>query len=609
MRARLALLMLVLGGACQTAGPAAGPTTEPVVPVLVPGNLSREAEAEAERLYESAEASFSARRFPEVLRTTSDLMERYPSSRVSGAALLLSARAESELGNAEQADEAAGRYVGLLPPGDPRAAEARLVQVAAWQGRPDVQLDRLLRLDASTPQEQLEAALSLARAATDSLDFAGLDTLLAAAPSGAPLAPIPQAAQAVNLLERGDSEGAALLARAALEGGAPPAERDLAEAVLRGELPPGRGRVTSFAVGVVLPESGPPALAEFARQIREGVEVAMVTVLPDDYQISLADRDDEADPSLSAVLTGELEMEGAAGAVGFLEDDALLAAAQARLDGLPIVSPTARTAELAGEGVYSLEGPDPIAAREVARYAATRAYQRVVVILPSSDAAIEEADAFEAEAARFGIPVVDRFYYEPGETFFETQIIGAERALRASEIAALRLGEEDTLHVEVLEPVGIFLPIPREDVEFLGPQLAHFALDTLAVELVGTSAWTDPGVLEVVEPLYLNGVVATSVVGSGPTAPGMARFRAAYEEHFQRSLVSSTPAIGYDAALLLLEALRAGRVEPAQVMEEFRNLRDVEGATGIFSVIDDRVVRRTEVVRIRNRRLEPVETF
>ena len=609
MRARLVLLMLVLGGACQTAGPAAGPTAEPVVPVLAPGSLSREAEAEAARLYESAEASFSARRFPEVLRTTSDLMERYPSSRVSGAALLLSARAESELGNAEQADEAAQRYVGLLPSGDPRVAEARLVQVTAWQGRPDVQLDRLLRLDTSTPQDQLEAALPLARAATDSLDFAGLDTLLAAAPAGAPLAPIPQAAQAVNLLERGDAEGAALLARAALAGGAPPLERDLAEAVLRGELPPGRGRVTSFAVGVVLPESGPPALAEFARQIREGVEVAMVTVLPDEYQVSLADRDDEADPSLSAVLTGELEMDGAAGAVGFLEDDALLAAAQARLEGLPIVSPTARSAELAGEGVYSLEGPDPIAAREVARYAATRAYQRVAVILPSSDAAIEEADAFEAEAARFGIRIVDRFYYEPGETFFETQIVGAERALRASEIAALRLGEEDTLHVEVLEPVGIFLPIPREDVEFLGPQLAHFALDTLAVELIGTSAWTDPGVLEVVEPLYLNGVVATSVVGSGPMAPGMERFRAAYEEHFQRSLVSSTPAIGYDAALLLLEALRAGRVEPAQVMEEFRNLRDVEGATGIFSVIDDRVVRRTEVVRIRNRRLEPVETF
>ena len=145
--------------------------------------------------------------------------------------------------------------------------------------------------------------------------------------------------------------------------------------------------------------------------------------------------------------------------------------------------------------------------------------------------------------------------------------------------------------------------------EFLAPQIAHFALDTLGIELIGTSAWTDPGVLEEIDPLYVNGVVATSVVGGGQFSPGYERFRAAYEDHFQRTLVSSTPALGYDATLLLLEALRPGRIQPAQVLESFRNLRDVEGATGIFSVIDDRVVRRTEVVRIRNRRLEPVPAY
>jgi len=273
------------------------------------------------------------------------------------------------------------------------------------------------------------------------------------------------------------------------------------------------------------------------------------------------------------------------------------------------VSPTARTAAEAGDGVYSLEGPDPLAAVELARYAVTRAYQRVAVILPSSATAIEEADAFEAEAAFFGIPVVGRFYYEPGATFFETQIMGASDALRQAEIAALGLTEEDTLRVEMLEPVGIFLPIPREDVEFLAPQLAHFALDTLAIELVGTSAWSDPGVLEAVEPRYLNGVVASAPVGVGAFSPGMERFRVAYEEHFQRTLVNPTAALGYDAALLLLEALRPGRVGPAQVREAFRNLRDIEGATGTFSVIDDRVVRSTEVVRINNRSLDPVPVF
>jgi ABC-type branched-subunit amino acid transport system substrate-binding protein len=609
MRGRLAVAACLFGAACAGAGPGA-PGSQPdlVGPVLAPGPITREDEAAADSLYRSAEDSYEARRFLELLRTTSDLMERYPRSAVSGAALLLSARAEVELGAAERADEAAERYLELLPAGDPRAFDVRLLQIAAWEGRPELQLDRILRVS-EVPPAALDSATTLTRAATEALGFAELESVLTTTPSDGPLVRIPQVALAVYLLERGDSARAADLARTALREGATEPERTVAEGVVRGELPPGRGRVTDFAIGMVLPEGGPPALAEFARLIREGVEVAVATILPDEYRIDLTALDDEANPALSALLLSEMEAEGFVGAVGFLEDQALLAGGQARGSGLPIVSPTARTADQAGEGIYSLEGADPIAAQELGVYAASRAYQRVAIILPSSDAAIEEADAFEAEAARFGVQVVQRFYYEPGATFFETQVIGAQNVLRAAEIAALGLTRDDTLRVEVLDPVAIFLPIPREDVEFVAPQLAHFALDTLGIEILGTSAWTDPGVLELIEPLYTNGVVATRVVGADPSSPGPARFREAYEDHFQRTLVSTAPALGYDAALLLLEALRAGRVQPAQVLEEFRNLTDIEGATGIFSIVEDRVVRRTEVVRIRNRRLEPVQPF
>ena len=114
------------------------------------------------------------------------------------------------------------------------------------------------------------------------------------------------------------------------------------------------------------------------------------------------------------------------------------------------------------------------------------------------------------------------------------------------------------------------------------------------------------GLLELLDPLYLDGVVATVPAGTGPGSPGYARFQAAYELHFQRTLVSPTPAIGYDAALLLLEALRPGRLSPSEIRSSFQGLRDIEGATGTFSVVDDRVVRRTDLVRIDRRRLVPV---
>lgn len=608
MRGRLAVSLCLVVAACRMAGPGAGSGGALPAPVLAPGGLSRAEEAEARELYQSAQASFAARRFFEVLRTTADLMDRFPSSSVSGAALLLSARAELEVDAPERANVAAQRYLDLLPPEDPRATEALLIQARALQGDPSPRLARLLNIVSATPPE-LDTAFSLARSAADSLDAEQLDSLVSAAPPRALVRPVPQALLAVELLDRGEADRARELATAALAAGVPEPERALAEGVLRGELPPDRVRVTDFDIGMVLPEGGPPALSEFATEIAEGVELAVATVLGEPYRVELEMRDDEANPALTALITSELESGGVVGAVGFLEDEALLAAAQSRVDSMPIISPTARSAGGAGPGVYSLEGADPIAATEIAHYAVERAYQRVAIILPSSDAANAEADAFEEEAARFGVPVVQRFYYEPGATFFEDQVVGARDALRAAEIAALGLGDQDALHVEELEPVGLFLPIPREDVEYVAPQIAHFALDTLGIEVVGTSAWTDPGVLEVVDPLYLNGVVATATVGSGPSSPGRERFRAAYEEHFQRTLVSEAPALGYDAALLLLEALRPGRVRPDQVLEEFRNLRDVEGATGVFSVIDDRVVRRTELARIRNRQLEPVAVF
>jgi len=606
---RAALLLVWAVGGCQSGG--AGPVGGLPPAVIAPGAISGGDEAEARRLMQSAEASFAARRFAEVVRTTAVVIDNFPASSVSGDALLLTARAQLELGEIDAADATAGRYAALLAPTDPRVTDARLLQARAQQGNPAAQLDRLLRIRAATDPAQLESALLLARAAADSLPPPQLEeVLLANAPLEGPLGPIVGVRQAVNLLERGDSANASRFATAAIEGGAPPPERDVAEGVLRGELPPDRRRITTFSIAAVLPQGGPPGLAEFARLVAEGVEVAAATVLGEPYQVTLVPRDSQGDSVLLANLVAELESGGVAGAVGFLEDDALLAAGQARQRALPIVSPTARSATLAGEGIYSLEGPDPEAAATVARYAASRAYQRVAIILPETQAAYEEANAFQAEAERLGVLVVGRYPYLPQATFFESQILGAQNALRAAEIAALGLGPEDTLRVEMLEPAAIFLPIPPEDVEYVAPQLVHFALDTLAIEIIGTSGWTDPQVLEVLEPAFTDGVVATATVGtSNGESPGLARFQEAYEQHFQRTLVSPTPAIGYDATLLLLEALRPGRLSPADIRSAFQSLRDIEGATGIFSVVNDRIVRRTELVRIEDRELTPISIF
>ncbi len=92
---------------------------------------------------------------------------------------------------------------------------------------------------------------------------------------------------------------------------------------------------------------------------------------------------------------------------------------------------------------------------------------------------------------------------------------------------------------------------------------------------------------------------------AGPDSPGYARFREAFESHFRRTLVSPVPALGYDAALLLLEATRNGARSPADVRDALERVRDLEGATGTFSVVDGRVVRRTHIVQIEHGTLIP----
>ena len=359
-------------------------------------------------------------------------------------------------------------------------------------------------------------------------------------------------------------------------------------------------------LAMLLPFGGPPGLAEFAQLIAEGVEVAAVELSETLLDVRITSVDDQGDPALTRVLVRKLEDSSIRGMVGFLEDSSLEIAGSARRTEVPLVSPTARSTSRAGEGIYSLGGPDPVAAAEMARYASEYGYTRIAVLHSQSSESVQEADAFVEMSRSLGLPIVGRYAYQVGATFFGEEIIEAQNALRAAEIAALGLEEDDTLHVEMLEPVALFLPIPSEDVEFIAPQIVHYGLDTLAIDILGTSGWTDPQVLETVDLRHTTGVVATSSVGRTEDRNTFIQFREAYEGHFQKSLTSGVPALGYDTALLLIEGLKGGAESPEEIRMAIEGLHEIEGAAGIYSLVDGRILRRTEVVYIDEGILLPV---
>ncbi|GIT51736.1 MAG: hypothetical protein Ct9H300mP15_19490 [Gemmatimonadota bacterium] len=116
--------------------------------------------------------------------------------------------------------------------------------------------------------------------------------------------------------------------------------------------------------------------------------------------------------------------------------------------------------------------------------------------------------------------------------------------------------------------------------EFVAPQVVHYGLDTLAIDILGTSGWTDSQVLETVDLRHTTGVVATASVGHAEDRNTSIQFREAYERHFQRSLISGVPALGYDTALLLIEGLKGGAESPEEIRIAIEGLREIEGAAG-----------------------------
>jgi ABC-type branched-subunit amino acid transport system substrate-binding protein len=71
-----------------------------------------------------------------------------------------------------------------------------------------------------------------------------------------------------------------------------------------------------------------------------------------------------------------------------------------------------------------------------------------------------------------------------------------------------------------------------------------------------------------------------------------------YEAAFRRTLDNPYPALGYDAARLILDQLPSGRARRADVARALGRLDGFRGATGVLSTRDGMITRDPFLVRI-----------
>ena len=585
---RAVLLGLGLALSASNCTPVATPSEEPTprerpIPSIEEGPLPRALAREAREELQEARDYLAAGIDESARETALNIIRRYPGAQGSGEALEILAQASLRLQRVQEALEASGRFLDLLDPAHPAFSRATVLRarVLAEAGDPAGALQALRGLPPVPEPRDQEEVLQVARDAAAELTLDELLTFAAEIPEGHVIQGVVSTESAVSLFLGGDREEARSRAREALAGGVPPREEELNRAILDGTLEEVLGQ--PVVLGAILPRSGmSPSLMEYAESILEGVQVAV-----EEFQgnlrrpIRLEVLDHGGDLGGGVTSMERLESLGALGAVGPLTTDLLAEVARARGEGTPVVSPFAALPPQEAPGVLSLSGPDPGGARVVARYAWDLGLESVVVLRPATEESRVPAGAFQEVFRELGGQVPREIVYDSGATFFQTQF----------------------QQVGQLLPDGLFLPLTPSDIQLLAPQFTFYGLDTLGIQLLGTTGWTEPEVVEEVDSRHTDGVVAATTRATQGETEAFRRFREAYEELFQKTLRTDVPAFGYDAAALLLQAFREGPENGRDLLTALEEIQDFPGATGILSVEEGRIVREPHLVRIQDHEL------
>jgi len=580
-------LTALAGAACTpTGGPDAGPVPGAVVePPIAVGASTSDARAATVRLLDAARAAVARADWAGAAESAQTVVEDHPTAPGSSEALRILARASLELGEIRTARTAAEQTLEMFGAGNPRHAEAQTVlgRVELAEGDTLAAMIRLAGLGPGGSPETVAVALQVVREVTPSLDAASLQAVAERIPAPGPSAVPILVEFGVSLYFQGEEARSAQLGSDALAAGAQGEEQRTARALAAGSLESVLGRAP--LVAAMLPATGPPTLTRYGTLLEEGIRVAIEMERESARRpTQLRTVDDGGSAQGAASLIASLEADGASAVIGPLLDDALSAASRARRRGIPLLSPTARSVPDDANATYSLSGPDPGPAQLLARYAIRTGLNRVVLMYPRVPSSTFEADAFRDAFVSQGGDIVQELPYAAGTTNFE---------------AGMR-------QVEELIPDALILPLQAADIELLAPQVTFFGLDTLGVRVLGTSEWASEDVLAVVDPRHTNGVVTASALRSGIPPAAATEFQIQYEAIFRKTLRSDVPALGFDAARLILRALESGARTPEEMVRALEAIQDFPGASGFLSFRDGLLVRDYDLVRLENRTLLPV---
>lgn len=334
------------------------------------------------------------------------------------------------------------------------------------------------------------------------------------------------------------------------------------------------------AIGVILPLQD--RLAPFGEAVQRGIDMALAERPPQAPSVSFIVRDRGSDPEENrSAVTQLCNEERVMAIIGPLTGGAALAAANeaerlkipllalAQKDGVPEV----------GDYVFR----DALTSRRqveaLVRFARDAGRKRFAILAPDNRLGQEFADLFSEAVIRHGGAVVARQVYGDSDSDFRTPV----KLLKGEDPAIPDPKEREARNRVRIAPAPdlpfdvLFIPDVGERIALIASYLAYYGVEN--VQLLGTSAWNSPELLEGFAR-YVEDAVFVDGFYPGSAQPRVLDFVARYSERY-----GSEPTIleaeGYDLARLFISLLESGTVRSrSELRTALAKMKPFPGVSG-----------------------------
>ncbi len=353
-----------------------------------------------------------------------------------------------------------------------------------------------------------------------------------------------------------------------------------------------------YLIAVMLPLTG--KLAQFGLSALQGVELALSQfkfVVPGaPVGIAVKDMNEASTASLEDWLNDYMPL----GIVGpLLSKEVHQIAPVVEKERWPLITPGASAVSLPamGTAVFRNAFTPAIQCRAIAEYAtSTLNVKRFAILFPNDKSGKEWVRCFRANVTPAGGKIVLAESYLPNTADFKDQIV------RIKTVYDKGYGV-DGIKIEGAGIDGIFLPGEEQSAGLILPQL--FFHDIKDIPLLGTMGWSDPDFLKLAGR-YAEGAVFADGFFEASDDPFIKKFVSQYKKQFNDD-PNLFSAQAYDAARIILEAIKDGAKTPSDIRSALATTRDFEAASGyIFEMKDGEAIKKPFLIQIKKGKLVQV---